>query len=99
LTLPPHRFWVKHKNMIILRLKEELVAIHNFAVAQSKEISNHVYRLNWRLEQLTGVEKVDSLRDIRLRMETHRRQQAKKKTKKDKKQLLRKKLLQKGKGS
>lgn len=82
LGLSQARFWNKYKNMRILRIRREKYDISTMRVAHSPgDISSYFYRLNWQEEQLTGVEKVDSLKDLRLEMEAKRKVGKKKKKK------------------
>ena len=77
LSLSRERFWGKYRNMQIVRLQSKMDDIHTFNTAQSSEGQSEVIKLNWRLEQLKGEEKVDGLKDLK-------RKQPKKKKKKKK---------------
>jgi hypothetical protein len=85
LDLPISRFWEMHKEMNILKLQETLEGIQIVSVPHSRDPSQLVYKLNWRLEQLTGKEKVDDLSDWRAKYGGKKK---KKKKKKHKNELL-----------
>ena len=68
LDLPIARFWDKHKNMSIIKLRKKLDDIGILRIAQSKEGGKEIDKMVWQLEQLMGTEKVDSLSDIKARM-------------------------------
>ena len=59
LSLPISKFWLRFKNMNILKLQETIESVVVATTSQSKEANNLMYRLNWQLEQLTGEEKSD----------------------------------------
>jgi len=65
LTLPVTRFWGKYKNMQIVKLQNKLDMINTVNIAQSPEGQNAVNNLNWQLDQLKGVERTDSLKDLK----------------------------------
>lgn len=67
--------------MLILKLRNKVDMIHTINVSQSKNISNEVFKLNWQLEQMMEVEKIDGLADIKKRMK-HARKKGKKKKRK-----------------
>ena len=84
LELPIPRFWGKYKNVQIIETEKRINFITMTAVAQSKEVNKTLYKLNWQLEQLTGKEKVDSLKDIKKQMKLATKKGKKKKEKKSK---------------
>ena len=72
--LPITRFWDKHKNMSIVKLRKKLDDIGILRIAQSKEGGREIDKMVWQLEQLMGTERVDSLSDIKARMKQMKRQ-------------------------
>jgi len=68
LGLSKERFWDKHKNMTIVKLRKKLDDISILRIAQSKEGGREIDKMIWQLEQLMGTERVDSLSDIKARM-------------------------------
>ena len=86
LNLPIPRFWGKFKNMNILKLQERIDAITAAALPRSKNLEGELKRLNWQLEELTGKDKADNLKDWKKRF-------GKKKKKKTNKKKNRRKLL------
>jgi len=68
LDLPRDRFWDKHKNMSIVKLRKKLDDVSILRIAQSKEGGREIDKMIWQLEQLMGTERVDSLSDIKARM-------------------------------
>ena len=73
------RFWNKHKNMSIVKLRKKLDDIRLMRIAQSKEGDKEIQRMGWQLEQLTGQEQIDSLADIKRRMKEARKEKERKK--------------------
>lgn len=65
LELSRERFWVKYRNMNIVKLQDKMDLIHSFNAAQSSEGQSIMNNLSWRLEELKGEEKVDSLKDLK----------------------------------
>ena len=63
LDISVDRFWVKYKNMQIIKMQDKMDLIHSFNAAQSSEGQDIMNRLNWKLEQLKGEERVDRLDD------------------------------------
>ena len=68
LELSKDRFWDKHKNMSIVKLRKKLDDVSILRIAQSKEGGREIDKMIWQLEQLMGTERVDSLSDIKARM-------------------------------
>lgn len=81
LDLSKDRFWNKYKNMSIIRIREKLDSIGTLRIAESKEGTNEIYKLNWQLEQLIGKETVDDMGDIKARMKAVRKAAKKRKKK------------------
>jgi len=73
LGLSKERFWDKHKNMSIVKLRKKLDEISILRIAQSKEGGREIDKMLWQLEQLMGKERVDSLSDIKVRMKQRRK--------------------------
>jgi len=65
LDLSRERFWGKYRNMQIAKLQDKMDLIHSFNAAQSSEGQSVMNNLGWRLEQLKGSERVDSLKDLK----------------------------------
>ena len=65
LTLSVSRFWGKYKNMQVIKLQDKLDTISTFNIAQSPEGQNTVNNLSWRLDELKGIERTDSLKDLK----------------------------------
>ena len=65
LALSMNRFWGKHKNMQIIKLQNKLDMINTFNTAQSPEGQSTVNNLSWKLDELKGAEKTDSLKDLK----------------------------------
>jgi len=82
LKLPKDRFWNKYKNMSIIRIREKLDSIGTLRIAESREGTHEIYKLNWQLEQLTGRETVDDIKDIKARMKAARKAAKQRKKKK-----------------
>ena len=72
LELSKKRFWDKHKNMAIIKLRRKLDEIGILRIAQAKEGGREIDKMIWQLEQLMGTERVDSLSDIKARMKQKR---------------------------
>jgi len=66
LTLSVTRFWGKYKNMQVIKLQNKLEMISTFNIAQSPEGQNTVNNLNWRLDELKGIERTDGLKDLKI---------------------------------
>ena len=65
LDLRVNRFWGKYKNMQIVKIQNKMDLISSFNAAQSSEGQNIMNKLHWKLEQLKGDEKVDSLNNLK----------------------------------
>lgn len=65
LTLPVNRFWGKYRNMQIVKLRNKMDLINSFNTAQSPEGQSVMNNLAWKLDELKGEERVDSLKDLK----------------------------------
>ena len=65
LTLSVPRFWGKYKNMQIVKLQNKLDMITTVNIAQSPEGQNTVNNISWELDELKGIERTDSLKDLK----------------------------------
>uniref|UniRef100_A0A6M3MCL3 Uncharacterized protein n=1 Tax=viral metagenome TaxID=1070528 RepID=A0A6M3MCL3_9ZZZZ len=59
--------------MSIVQLRKRIDTIALIRFAQSKEGDREVQKMSWQLEQLTGREQIDSLDDIKDKMERKRK--------------------------
>ena len=65
LNLPVGRFWGKYRNMQIVKLQDKIELINSFNVAQSPEGQSVMNNLTWKLDELKGTERTDSLKDLK----------------------------------
>ena len=77
LDLSVDRFWVKYKNMQIVKIENKMDRIHAVNAAMSSEGQDVLNRLNWKLEQLKGDEKVDKLDDWKQRFNKNKKKKPK----------------------
>ena len=90
---PMGLFWLKYKNMEILKLQERIVHIVDTATAASPQGNDELYKLKWQLEQLTGEIKPQKFSDETKKK--HKRGKKPRKKKLGKKGKFRCKLLRK----
>jgi len=65
LDLPVKRFWGKYRNMQIVKLQDKMDLINSVNIAQSPEGQSAMNNLTWKLDELKGEERVDSLKDLK----------------------------------
>lgn len=69
MNLVPDRFWNKHNNMEILKIKERLIVISNANIGVSPYGEKEVNKLKFKLEQLMGTDgknlPTGSMKDIK----------------------------------
>ena len=63
MSFPIGLFWLKYKNMEILKLQDRIVHIVDTATAASPQGNDELFKLKWRLEQLTEESKPQKFSD------------------------------------